>query len=74
MYLDAVVGLFVHNGEILPAEFFDNFTHRDRLVEVARDGPREVLEPLLVGQLRRGRKEGDLWEKLNENSLGKRSL
>ena len=61
-YLNAVVGLLVDDGDVLPAEPEDDLGHGERLVVVAGDGAREVLEALLVRQLGTRREEGDLKE------------
>ena len=59
-HLDAVVGLFVDDGDVLPAELEDDLGHGEGLVVVAGDGARKVLEALLVRQLGARREEGDL--------------
>ena len=59
-YLDAVVGLLVDDGDVLPAELEDDLGHGEGLVVVAGDGAREVLEALLVRQLGARREERDL--------------
>ena len=62
-YLDAVVGLLVDDGDVLPAELEDDLGHGEGLVVVAGDGARKVLEALLVRQLGARREERDLEEK-----------
>ena len=59
-YLDAVVGLLVDDGDVLPSELEDDLGHGEGLVVVAGDGAREVLEALLVRQLGARREERDL--------------
>ena len=65
-YLDAVVGLFVDDGDVLPAELEDDLGHGEGLVVVARDGARKVLEALLVRQLGARREERDLKMKFSQ--------
>ena len=59
-YLNAVVGLLVDDGDVLPAELEDDLGHGEGLVVIAGDGAGEVLEALLVGQLGTRGEEGDL--------------
>lgn len=59
-HLGAVAGLLVHHGDVLPTEGRHQLRHRHRLEVVAGDGPREVLEPLLVRQLGGRGEKGDL--------------
>ena len=58
--LNAVVGLLVDDGDVLPSELEDDLGHGEGLVVVAGDGARKVLEALLVRQLGARREEGDL--------------
>ena len=80
-YLDAVVGLLVDDGDVLPAELEDDLGHGEGLVVVAGDGAREVLEALLVRQLGARREERDLkrgqsvqWRKNSDISMGKKKI
>lgn len=63
--LHAVVRLLVHDRYISPVKSPDDLHHGFDLVQVGRYGPREVLEPLFVAQLRAGRPKRDLG-KVNE--------
>lgn len=60
VYLDAIVGLLVYDGDVVPAERLDDLYHGLGLVMVRRNGASEVLEPLLVAQLRGCWPIGDL--------------
>lgn len=59
-YLDAVVALLVDDRYVAPAHAQHNLDHRLHLMVVGRNGAREVLEALLVAQLRTGGEERDL--------------
>ena len=61
-YLYPVVALLVYDGHVTPSYVQHDVHHCFHLIVIARNGAREVLEALFVGQFRAGREEGDLQE------------
>lgn len=62
-YLDSVIGLLVNDGDVAPLQQHHDINHGFDLIQVWRDGPREVLEALFVAQLRTGWEVRDLQQR-----------
>ena len=60
-YLDAVGGFLVEDRNVSPLEKTDDLHDGHHLMMIRRDGPRKVLEALLVTQLGTRREERDLF-------------